>query len=80
MYSTKEALEKFRRQPKAMPHDLLVDTVTEYACGDTNLWVHLLVIANLHGGNNNQAFNQVIEHVDRVYGNDNIPQCLDQNQ
>jgi hypothetical protein len=80
MYGTKEALEKFRRQLNAMPHDLLVDTITEYASGDTNLWMHLLVVANLHAKNNDQDFNQVKEQIDRVYGDDDIPQCLEHDQ
>ena len=80
MYSTKEELEELRRQLKAMPHDLLVDTITEYASGDKNLWMHLLVIANLAAKNNDLAFNQVKEQIDLVYGDEDIPQCLEHDQ
>jgi len=40
--------------------------------------MHLLVIANLAAKNNDLAFNQVKEQIDRVYGDEDIPQCLEQ--
>ncbi len=77
---TNESMERFRGSLHAMPQNLLINTITEYASMDTNLWTHLLVIASLHAKQPEVAYNRVKEHIDLVYGNDDIPHSLEHDE
>lgn len=81
MYSfTKTSLEELRKTLHSMPQEVLADAIVDYAGKDTNLWMHLLVIANLHAKDFDRAYKQVKERIDAVFGNDDIPESLEHEE
>jgi hypothetical protein len=78
--TTRIQIDKLRQLLSAIPQQVLVDAVVEYASSDHDFLSHFMAIGRLaEPGAKGDALKEVLSGIDSIFGDDDIPDSLEWN-